>query len=346
MRLDCNGKFLDLSRPQVMGVLNITPDSFSDGGDFFDPQRALDRALQMQDEGAAVIDVGGESTRPGAGPVSASDELQRVIPVIDALQAQLTVPISIDTRKPEVMQAAVAAGAGLINDVNALQAPGALEAARASAVPVCLMHMHGDPRTMQADPHYADVVAEVKTFLLQRVAACEAAGIGRQRLLLDPGFGFGKTVEHNLELLRRRATRVERAPLPERAVAERRGPRSLHRWLSRLDAESARRLSPGDSQRIVRALGERLTTARVTELFLLTLDAHAFFARFGKKNHVTVERHFVALQQQHRHQCGCHGIFVVDRPAPINMIAVDHGAKGRMRPLAFIDIDDVRMRHQ
>ena len=203
MRLDCNGKFLDLSRPQVMGVHNITPDSFSDGGDFFDPQRALDRALQMQDEGAAVIDVGGESTRPGAGPVSASDELQRVIPVIDALQAQLTVPISIDTRKPEVMQAAVAAGAGLINDVNALRAPGALEAARASAVPVCLMHMHGDPRTMQADPHYADVVAEVKTFLLQRVAACEAAGIGRQRLLLDPGFGFGKTVEHNLQLLAR-----------------------------------------------------------------------------------------------------------------------------------------------
>ena len=203
MRLDCNGKFLDLSRPQVMGVLNITPDSFSDGGDFFDPQRALDRALQMQDEGAAVIDVGGESTRPGAGPVSASDELQRVVPVIDALQAQLTVPISIDTRKPEVMQAAVAAGAGLINDVNALRAPGALEAARASAVPVCLMHMHGDPRTMQADPHYADVVAEVKAFLLQRVAACEAAGIGRQRLLLDPGFGFGKTVEHNLQLLAR-----------------------------------------------------------------------------------------------------------------------------------------------
>jgi dihydropteroate synthase len=203
VRLDCNGKFLDLSRPQVMGVLNITPDSFSDGGDFFDPQRALDHALQMQDEGAAVIDVGGESTRPGAAPVSVSDELQRVIPVIDALQAQLTVPISIDTRKPEVMQAAVAAGAGLINDVNALRAPGALEAAAASAVPVCLMHMRGDPRTMQADPHYADVVEEVKVFLLQRVAACEAAGIGRQRLLLDPGFGFGKTVEHNLQLLAR-----------------------------------------------------------------------------------------------------------------------------------------------
>ncbi len=203
MRLDCNGKLLDLSRPQVMGVLNVTPDSFSDGGDFLDPQRALDHALQMQEEGAAVIDIGGESTRPGAAPVSAPDELQRVIPVIDALQAQLIVPISIDTRKPEVMQAAVAAGAGLINDVNALRAPAALEAAAASAVPVCLMHMQGDPRTMQSDPHYRDVVEEVKAFLMQRAAACEAAGIGRERLLLDPGFGFGKTVEHNLRLLAR-----------------------------------------------------------------------------------------------------------------------------------------------
>jgi dihydropteroate synthase len=203
LRLDCNGKLLDLSRPQVMGVLNVTPDSFSDGGDFLDPQRALDHALQMQEEGAAVIDIGGESTRPGAAPVSAPDELQRVIPVIDALQAQLIVPISIDTRKPEVMQAAVAAGAGLINDVNALRAPAALEAAAASAVPVCLMHMQGDPRTMQSDPHYRDVVEEVKAFLMQRAAACEAAGIGRERLLLDPGFGFGKTVEHNLRLLAR-----------------------------------------------------------------------------------------------------------------------------------------------
>jgi dihydropteroate synthase len=203
LRLDCNGKLLDLSRPQVMGVLNVTPDSFSDGGEFLEPHRALDRALQMQEQGAAVIDIGGESTRPGAAPVSASDELKRVIPVIDALQAQLTVPISIDTRKPEVMQAAVAAGAGLINDVNALRAPGALQAAAASAAPVCLMHMRGEPRTMQTDPHYADVVEEVKAFLLQRVAACEAAGVGRERLLLDPGFGFGKTVEHNLRLLAR-----------------------------------------------------------------------------------------------------------------------------------------------
>jgi dihydropteroate synthase len=203
LRLDCNGKFLDLSRPQVMGVLNVTPDSFSDGGDFFDPQRAVDRALQMQEEGAAVIDIGGESTRPGAATVSASDELQRVIPVIDALQSRLAVPVSVDTQKPEVMQAAVAAGAGLINDVNALRAPGALETAAASGVPVCLMHMRGDPRTMQSDPHYADVVEEVKAFLIQRVATCEAAGIGPERLLLDPGFGFGKTVDHNLQLLAR-----------------------------------------------------------------------------------------------------------------------------------------------
>ncbi|UCE76885.1 MAG: dihydropteroate synthase, partial [Gammaproteobacteria bacterium] len=152
---------------------------------------------------AAVIDIGGESTRPGAATVSASDELQRVIPVIDALQSRLAVPISIDTQKPEVMQAAVAAGAGLINDVNALRVPGALETAAASGVPVCLMHMRGDPRTMQSDPHYADVVEEVKAFLIQRVATCEAAGIDPQRLLLDPGFGFGKTVDHNLQLLAR-----------------------------------------------------------------------------------------------------------------------------------------------
>jgi len=203
LRLDCNGKYLDLSRPQLMGVLNVTPDSFSDGGDFFDRQRAVERALQMQEEGAAIIDIGGESTRPGAVPVSAYHELQRVIPVIDALQAQLAVPISIDTQKPEVMHAAVAAGAGLINDVNALRAPGALEAAAATGVPVCLMHMQGDPRTMQSNPQYQDVVEEVKNFLMQRVAVCTAAGIGRQRLLLDPGFGFGKSVEHNLRLLAR-----------------------------------------------------------------------------------------------------------------------------------------------
>jgi dihydropteroate synthase len=204
--LDCKGKVLDLSRPQVMGVLNVTPDSFSDGGDFFSVGAALERALAMQAEGAAIIDIGGESTRPGAAPVSAEDEIRRVVPVIEALQARLTVPISIDTQKPEVMRAAVAAGAGFINDVNALRAPGALEAAVGCEVPVCLMHMQGEPRTMQADPHYDDVVGEVRGFLQQRAAACEQAGIAREHILLDPGFGFGKTLQHNLQLLARLET--------------------------------------------------------------------------------------------------------------------------------------------
>ncbi len=203
MQLDCGGKSLDLSRPQVMGILNVTPDSFSDGGDFFALDKAVERALQMEAEGAAIIDIGGESTRPGALAVSEKDEINRVVPVIKALQSRLGVPISIDTQKPAVMRAAVRAGAGFINDVNALQEPGALEAAAECGVPVCLMHMQGNPRTMQADPSYADVVTEVRTFLLQRVAACEQSGIAANRLLLDPGFGFGKTVDHNLRLLAR-----------------------------------------------------------------------------------------------------------------------------------------------
>ena len=189
-----------------MGVLNLTPDSFSDGGDFFSADAAVERALAMQAEGAAIIDIGGESTRPGAEPVSAEDEIRRVVPVIEALQVRLTVPISIDTQKPEVMRAAVAAGAGFINDVNALRAPGALEAAAECQVPVCLMHMQGEPRTMQADPHYDDVVDEVSGFLQQRAAACEQAGIAREHILLDPGFGFGKTLQHNLQLLARLET--------------------------------------------------------------------------------------------------------------------------------------------
>ena len=199
--LDCGGKTLDLSRPQVMGVLNVTPDSFSDGGDFFSVGAACERALAMAAQGAAVIDIGGESTRPGAAPVPAAQEIDRVIPVIEALQDELPVPISIDTRKPEVMRAAVAAGAGLINDVGALQAPGALQAAADCGVPVCLMHMQGEPGSMQAAPRYDDVVAEVGDFLAGRVAACEAAGIDRGRLLVDPGFGFGKNDDHNLALL-------------------------------------------------------------------------------------------------------------------------------------------------
>jgi len=189
-----------------MGILNLTPDSFSDGGDYVSPQAALSRARQMIAEGAAIIDVGGESTRPGAQPVSVQEELDRVIPVIEALSADCAVPISIDTSKPEVMRAAVLAGAGLINDVHALQLDGALQAAaelnlRAS-VPVCLMHMQGVPQNMQQAPHYDDVVIEVKNFLTERIEACLAAGLPRARLLIDPGFGFGKTLAHNLQLLR------------------------------------------------------------------------------------------------------------------------------------------------
>ena len=186
-----------------MGVLNVTPDSFSDGGDFFVPEAALRRAEQMVAEGADVIDVGGESTRPGAAAVAAADECRRVAPIIEALAVRLPVPISVDTSKPEVMRAAAAAGATLINDVRALRAPGALEAAAALDLPVCLMHMQGEPRTMQADPAYGDVVAEVRAFLAERIAACLGVGMGRERLLIDPGFGFGKRLAHNLALLAR-----------------------------------------------------------------------------------------------------------------------------------------------
>lgn len=202
MLLECAGKPLDLTHPVVMGVLNLTPDSFSDGGKFLSRQAALDRAHAMVEQGAAIVDLGGESTRPGAAPVTVAEELERVLPVVETLTAELPVPVSIDTSKPEVMRATVAAGAGLINDVLALRAQGALRAASESAVPVCLMHMHGEPRTMQMQPAYADVVVEVKRFLAERVGACEAAGIPRHRLLVDPGFGFGKDLRHNLALLR------------------------------------------------------------------------------------------------------------------------------------------------
>ena len=213
MRLDCNGKLLDLTRPQVMGVLNVTPDSFSDGGDFFLLDRAVARALQMEAEGAAIVDIGGESTRPGAEPVSVEEEIGRVVPVIEALQSRLKVPISIDTRKPQVMRAAVRAGAGLINDINALREPGAIEAAVECGTPVCLMHMQGEPRTMQTDPRYANVVGEVADFLQKRVSACEQSGLSREKILLDPGFGFGKTVSHNLQLLAQLDT-LTRSGLP------------------------------------------------------------------------------------------------------------------------------------
>lgn len=189
-----------------MGILNITPDSFSDGGIFLSPEKALARAREMVEEGAAIIDVGGESTRPGALPVPLDEELRRVVPIIKALTTELAVPISIDTSKPEVMQAAVAAGAGMINDVRALRTEGALQMAtsldRQASIPVCLMHMQGDPQRMQLHPDYNDVVSEVKEFLGQRIAACINAGIPRERLLIDPGFGFGKSLEHNLTMLR------------------------------------------------------------------------------------------------------------------------------------------------
>ena len=187
--------------PLVMGVLNVTPDSFSDGGRFLARDAALEQALNMAETGADLLDVGGESTRPGAKDVTVDEELDRVLPVIEGIRARTATPVSVDTSKPEVMEAAVAAGACLINDVRALRAPGALAAAAASGLPVVLMHMQGEPRTMQDDPVYVDVVAEVLDFLLERARACEAAGIPREHVVLDPGFGFGKTLAHNLTLL-------------------------------------------------------------------------------------------------------------------------------------------------
>jgi dihydropteroate synthase len=183
-----------------MGVVNITPDSFSDGGRFFDPKFAVAQARALAEDGADIIDIGGESTRPGAAPVSEQEEMERVLPVLKEI-ADLCV--SVDTRRPVVMSAVLEAGASMINDVDALSAPGALEAVAKSACAVCLMHKKGDPATMQQDPHYDDVVGEVKAFLKERVDAAQGAGIGPERITVDAGFGFGKTVEHNLELLRR-----------------------------------------------------------------------------------------------------------------------------------------------
>lgn len=200
--MQCGAKRLDLSHAVVMGVLNVTPDSFSDGGRYLNADAACEHARRMISAGAAIIDVGGESTRPGAAPVALEEELARVIPVIERLAGSAAV-ISIDTGKPEVMRAAAAAGAGLINDVRALRAPGALQALLESDCAVCLMHMQGEPATMQQAPRYLDVVNEIKAFLFERAQGCLAAGIARQRIVIDPGFGFGKTPAHNLELLRR-----------------------------------------------------------------------------------------------------------------------------------------------
>lgn len=199
--LACGARTLDLSAPVVMGILNVTPDSFSDGGRFTERDAALRQAERMLADGAAIIDVGGESTRPGAAPVSEQQELERVVPVVEALTAELDALVSVDTSTAAVIREATGAGAGMINDVRALRRPGALEAALASELPVCLMHMLGEPGTMQDNPQYRDVTAEVVDFLRQRVAVCEDAGIPRERLVVDPGFGFAKTVEHNLTLM-------------------------------------------------------------------------------------------------------------------------------------------------
>ncbi|WP_265435511.1 dihydropteroate synthase [Aeromonas media] len=201
MQLISKGRSLSLERPHVMGILNVTPDSFSDGGRFKQLELALTHARQMMEEGATLIDIGGESTRPGAPDVSEQEELDRVIPVVERMAQELDVMISLDTSKAAVMRAGCAAGGHLINDVRALLEPGALAAAAEADVPVCLMHMQGQPRTMQAEPHYEDLLGEVRAFFDERIAACLDAGIPRRHLLLDPGYGFGKTVAHNYQLL-------------------------------------------------------------------------------------------------------------------------------------------------
>ena len=201
MYLRC-GKFkLDLSRPLIMGIVNVTPDSFSDGGKWVSAPAAINHAQQLVEEGADILDIGGESTRPGAEPISLDEELQRVLPVLEGLKG-VNVPLSVDTYKPEVMRAAISAGASMINDVNALLAPGAMDSVAASDTALCLMHKKGEPKTMQQNPQYEDVLAEVADFLKARVAAAEAAGVARERICIDPGIGFGKSLEHNLALLR------------------------------------------------------------------------------------------------------------------------------------------------
>lgn len=202
-QLDCAGRILRLDRARVMGIVNVTPDSFSDGGAHDTTEAAVAHGLKLVEEGADLLDIGGESTRPGAAPVSIDEELRRVVPVIEQLAARTAVPISIDTFKPEVMRAAVAAGAGMINDIFGLRQEGALEAAADAGVPVVLMHMQGEPGHMQADPQYDDVVTEVHGFLVQRLFAAEMAGIAKKNLLIDLGFGFGKTTAHNITLLAR-----------------------------------------------------------------------------------------------------------------------------------------------
>jgi len=202
MKLQCGRRELDLSQTRIMGVLNRTPDSFSDGGDFLDCDEALSHAQAMVEAGAEIIDIGGESTRPGSQGVSAQEEIDRVIPVLERLRPACEAILSVDTTKATVMRAAIDAGADLINDVRGFRDPASIQAVADSDVAVCVMHMQGEPRNMQANPHYREVVREVRSFLLQQAEALEAAGVSRRRILLDPGFGFGKTLDHNLTLLR------------------------------------------------------------------------------------------------------------------------------------------------
>ena len=211
--LDCRGRELVLDKPRICGIVNVTKDSFSDGGCFLEPAAAIEHALQLVAQGADLLDIGAESTRPGASPTNAEEQIARVVPVIEAVAAQTSVPISIDTSDAQVMRAALAAGAGMINDVRALRAEGALEAAAESAAVVCLMHMQGEPRVMQDSPYYDDVVGEVHRFLSDRVLACQFAGIDKKRIVIDPGFGFGKSLEHNLLLLAQLGRFAEIAPV-------------------------------------------------------------------------------------------------------------------------------------
>ncbi len=201
--LDCGGRKIDLGSPAIMGVINVTPDSFSDGGKYFSTASAVEHGVRLVEEGADILDIGGESTRPGSKNPGVEEELDRVLPVVQDLANRVGVPLSVDTSTPEVMRECVSSGAGLINDVRALQNPGALEAAADCDVPVCLMHMRGEPETMQIAPDYNDVTAQVHGFLVSRVARARAAGIKADKIIVDPGFGFGKTLEHNLTLLRR-----------------------------------------------------------------------------------------------------------------------------------------------
>ena len=206
MLFNCGKFHLNLNRPHVMGIVNVTPDSFSDGGKFANASLAIEHALSLIEQGADILDIGGESTRPNSAPVGLQEELDRVIPVIEGLVKQINIPLSIDTYKPQVMQAAIAAGASIVNDVCAFQESGAVEVVAASNAGVCLMHMQGTPQTMQINPQYNDVVAEVKAFLQQRLEVCVEAGIVKNRILLDPGFGFGKTRAHNISLIQHLAS--------------------------------------------------------------------------------------------------------------------------------------------